>query len=211
MSLLLVRHALTDLSERVLVGRAPGVHLSQEGRRQARELAETLATTPIEAIYASPSTRARETARPLAALRGLPIRPCEGVDEIDYGAWTGRTFAELQLDPRWRAYHDSGRLLPIPGGEAIPAVQLRVIDALHRLSLHHGDGTVAIFTHRDVIRLAVAGLMGIPIEDLDTMEAGYASVTTVDLLPGFPTHLGEPSGPVDPPAQPFAPAPSRTV
>lgn len=179
MSLLLVRHAVTDLSDRILIGRAPDVHLSAEGRRQSRSLAESLDARPIEAIYASPATRARETARPLAARRGLPIESCEGVDEIDYGAWTGRTFVELDVDPRWRAYHDSGRMLPIPGGETIPAVQLRVLATIEELERRHAGAPVAVFTHRDVIRLAVAGLVGIPIADLDSLEAGYASVTEV--------------------------------
>ena len=69
--------------------------------------------------------------------------------------------------------------MPIPGGEAIAAVQLRVLATLAELERHHHGGPVAVFTHRDVIRLAVAGLVGIPIADLDSLEAGYASVTEI--------------------------------
>ncbi|HEV8471656.1 MAG TPA: histidine phosphatase family protein, partial [Methylomirabilota bacterium] len=64
---LLVRHGLTPTTGRLLPGRMRGLHLSDEGRRQAEAVAQRLASVPrIDAIYASPLERARETAAPLA-------------------------------------------------------------------------------------------------------------------------------------------------
>src|SRR5438093_1337007 len=69
---LLVRHGVTPTTGRLLPGRRRGLHLSDEGRRQAETLAARLAAVPkIAAIYSSPLERARETVAPLAKARGL--------------------------------------------------------------------------------------------------------------------------------------------
>ena len=60
---LLVRHAVTPTTGVKLPGRAPGLHLSDEGRRQADAAAARIAGIPkLAAVYASPLERARETA-----------------------------------------------------------------------------------------------------------------------------------------------------
>ncbi|MGH7312622.1 MAG: histidine phosphatase family protein, partial [Candidatus Rokuibacteriota bacterium] len=87
---LLVRHALTGVTGRRLPGRAPGLHLSDEGRRQAEQVARRLARLPrVAAIYTSPLERARETAAPIARARDLGLRVERGLSELDVGAWTG--------------------------------------------------------------------------------------------------------------------------
>jgi broad specificity phosphatase PhoE len=52
--LLLIRHGTNDWVSGRLAGWTPGVHLNDEGRVQARQLAERLASLPIDAIYCSP-------------------------------------------------------------------------------------------------------------------------------------------------------------
>ena len=65
---LLVRHGLTPTTGIKLPGRAPGLHLSDEGRRQAEAAAERIGKVArIAAVYCSPITRARETAQPIGA------------------------------------------------------------------------------------------------------------------------------------------------
>src|SRR5438874_13044554 len=87
---LLVRHGVTPTTGRMLPGRRRGLHLSDEGRRQAEALARRLAAVPkIAAIYSSPLERARETVAPLAKARGLAVRIERDLLESDVGAWTG--------------------------------------------------------------------------------------------------------------------------
>src|SRR5205809_1073163 len=71
---LLVRHGVTPTTGRLLPGRRRGLHLSEEGRRQAEALAVRLAAVPkLAAIYSSPLERAREPVAPLAKARGLAV------------------------------------------------------------------------------------------------------------------------------------------
>src|SRR5512144_1858750 len=87
---LLVRHAATPTTGVKLPGRAPGLHLSDEGRRQADAVASRLGKLPkLAAVYASPLTRARETALPIARARGLAVRIERDLAELDIGEWTG--------------------------------------------------------------------------------------------------------------------------
>jgi broad specificity phosphatase PhoE len=99
---LLVRHAHVDAVGNSLAGRRDGVHLSEQGRREAAELARWLAGERIDRIYSSPLERARETAAELADGRTLRVEPTAQWTEFDFGEWTGRSFAELDGDPRWR-------------------------------------------------------------------------------------------------------------
>src|SRR5256885_9421063 len=87
---LLVRHGVTPTTGRLLAGRPRGLHLSEEGRRQAEALAGRLAAAPkIAAIYSSPLERARETVAPLAQARRLAQRLERGLLQSHLGPLTG--------------------------------------------------------------------------------------------------------------------------
>ncbi|HYY81006.1 MAG TPA: histidine phosphatase family protein [Actinomycetes bacterium] len=70
----LVRHGQVENPGRVLYGRLPGFSLSARGRAQAERLATFFAPVPLVAVLASPLERAQETAAPVAAGHGLPVR-----------------------------------------------------------------------------------------------------------------------------------------
>src|SRR5438034_6124159 len=99
--ILLVRHALTATTGTVLTGRAPGLHLSDDGRRQAEAVARRLAAHPkIEAIYASPLERARETAAAIAKARGCAVRIERERTKVDLDATPGRSPRPPAAKPR---------------------------------------------------------------------------------------------------------------
>src|SRR6266850_923241 len=99
---LLVRHGVTPTTGRLLPGRRRGLHLSDEGRRQAEVLAVRLAPVPtIAAIYSSPLERTRETVAPLAKARGLAVRVERGLLDVDFGAWTGLSLKRAARRPEW--------------------------------------------------------------------------------------------------------------
>ena len=99
---LYVRHGRTPTTGVRLPGRAPGLHLSDEGRAQAEATAAAIAATtnssrPVAAVYASPMERTRETAAPIARTLGLRVRTASGLLECDFGRWTGRRLKDLML------------------------------------------------------------------------------------------------------------------
>jgi broad specificity phosphatase PhoE len=86
----LVRHGEPAVFGRIN-GRLAGVGLSPKGRAEIGAVAERLAGERIEAIYASPLDRTRETAEILAGRLGLPVALRDDLIELDFGEWTGLT------------------------------------------------------------------------------------------------------------------------
>ncbi len=182
-ALLLIRHGLCDPVGRLIAGRSPGVHLNPEGCSQAVSLADSLARVPLAAIYCSPLDRAQETAAPLAQRTGLSIRISPGLQELDYGEWTGRTLESLADDPVWRRFNSHRSATRIPGGETMDEVVVRASGALEGIAKAHPDAPVAAVTHGDVIRALVAHWSGMPLDWMLRLEVAPGSVSVVQLEP----------------------------
>ena len=83
----------------MLPGRAKGLHLADEGHRQAESAAERIGELKrVDAIYSSPLERAKETAAPIAKARGLKTKIDRGLFECDFGDWTGAELKKLMVE-----------------------------------------------------------------------------------------------------------------
>jgi probable phosphoglycerate mutase len=176
---LFIRHAATELMGKKLSGRLNGGPLTASGGAQAERLARRLAGENIHALYSGPQQRARETARALAEVFHLEIRLAPQLDEIDYGDWSGRAIAELEAAPRWRAYNSIRSCTRIPGGELMLEAQARVVGFVERLCERHSGEKIALVSHADVIRAALAYYLGAPIDLMLRLEFGPASLSVV--------------------------------
>jgi probable phosphomutase (TIGR03848 family) len=178
---ILIRHGLTDVVGNSLCGWTPGVHLNEQGRAQAEALPGRLAGAPIAAIYSSPLERALETAAPLSKRLGIKVETSKALGEIDFGHWTGRSFESLNDDPEWRRFNNYRSGTKIPGGEWIGDAQLRVVRELEELRGRHPSETVAVFSHGDILRSALAYYLGVSIDLAHRIEISPVSVNIVEL------------------------------
>ena len=185
----LIRHAEHGLQGRPLVGRAAGVGLSPEGERQARALADRLAPAPITAVYTSPLERAQQTAAPLAARLGLVVRSADELNELDFGAWTGKAIDELDPQQAWRRFNVFRSGTRIPDGELMLEAQTRIVGLMLRLAERHANRTVALVSHGDVIKAALCYFLGMPLDLCRRIEIGPASLSIVRLDPWEPQVL----------------------
>jgi broad specificity phosphatase PhoE len=184
--LLLIRHADHDYIGRAIAGWLPGVSINELGRRQAAALPERLAGALISAIYSSPLERALETAAPLAAALGMEVEIRDGLREMHFGDFTGRTMAELDVDPVWREFTLHRGNTRAPGGELMLETQARMVAELEHIRCENPNRTVAVFSHADVIRAAVMHYAGIPLDFYQRIEIYPASISTIELLPHGP-------------------------
>jgi probable phosphoglycerate mutase len=182
--LFLVRHAATDRTGRRLMGRTPGVQLSDRGRRQAEGLADRFARVPLAAVYASPLERCRETAAPLARSKGLRVAVRSDLLEVDYGDWTGRALGRLARTRLWRVVQQVPSQARFPGGESLVEVQGRAVRAADAIAADHPAGAVAIVSHGDVIGLLLAHLLGAHLDAYQRIAVEPASVSIVALGDG---------------------------
>jgi broad specificity phosphatase PhoE len=109
------------------------------------------------------------------------MRVAAELDELDYGDWTGRTVAELETSSPWRAFNSVRSCTRIPNGELMLEVQARVISLVERAFDRHRADIVAMVTHADVIRVALAYFLGVPIDLSLRLEISPASISIVAL------------------------------
>jgi 2,3-bisphosphoglycerate-dependent phosphoglycerate mutase len=169
--LLLIRHALPIRVEGADGPADPP--LSEAGHRQSRALVDWLAPEPLDALYVSPMARARETAQPLAAHRGLHAVVHEGVAEFDKDADSYVPMEELKAanDPRWQAIVDGGYF-----GDLDPVdFQATVVQAIEEVIDSHPGGVAAVVCHGGVINAYLAHVLG--LDDLLFFEPDYTSIS----------------------------------
>jgi broad specificity phosphatase PhoE len=189
-TVLLIRHGQHNAPPGMITGRMRGVRLSETGRAQAAALAESLAGRGIAAVYSSPLERTMETASFAAERTGLEVMPLDDLLEIDYGEWAGLTLEQLRPIPAWERWNDFRSGTRPPGGETMLEAQARAARALEMARSRHPEGTVAFFTHGDVIRAAVLYCLGAPLDLILRFEISLASVTPVELSEYGPRVLG---------------------
>ncbi len=196
-TLVLVRHGVTDHTTRKLFsgglgGSNPG--LNDEGRAQVRATGDWLAPLAegVDALIASPVRRTRESAEILGELLGRPVREEVGVAEMDFGAWDGLSFAEIQEQypddlSRWLGNLEHP---PTGGGESFRTVAARVIEGRDRILAAHPGQTVVVVSHVTPIKTLVADALGAPLDALYKMELSPASVTVISYYRGTPPNTG---------------------
>jgi probable phosphoglycerate mutase len=188
---LLVRHGQTATTGRVLPGRAPGLHLSDEGRRQADAAAQRIARLErVAAVYASPLERARETALPIARARGLALRIERGLLELDVGRWTGSRLDRVSKRPEWSAVQRYPSGFRFPEGESFVEMQARITAAVTRLVERHRGGVVVAVSHADPIKAALAQALGMHLDLFQRLAVAPGSITTIAYGAVGPTVLG---------------------
>jgi broad specificity phosphatase PhoE len=190
-AIILVRHTVHELLDRMLAGRQPNVFLSAVGVTQARRLAGALVRFGVTEIKSSPQIRAQQTAEPIAAILGKRTGIVPEFDEMDFGAWSGRTFDSLQYDPGWRRWNSYRETCRPPGGETVQALQSRVLAGLSALEKAHPDQCIAIVSHAEPIRAAVLYYRGISLNEFARVQIDPGSCTTLQLNGGQSTIVRE--------------------
>jgi len=187
---LLVRHGQTPTTGKVLPGRAAGLHLADAGREQAARAAQRIAElAKVDAIYASPLERARETAAPIGAARGLKVQIDKGLLECDFGDWTGAELKALMKLPEWGTVQRAPSTFRFPNGESFTEMQTRMVSAVDRLRARHPGGTIVCVSHADPIKAAVAHAMGSHIDLFQRIVISTCSISAIAYGMGAPVVL----------------------
>jgi probable phosphoglycerate mutase len=190
-TILLVRHGVTATTGKVLPGRAAGLHLSPKGVEQAVVAAQRLADLAAapSALYASPLERARETAAPIARALKLRVKTDKGLQECDFGDWTGKTLASLRRKPEWRAVQNAPSTFRFPNGESFTEMQLRIWTTLERLAGVHPGETIVVVSHADPIKAAVTFAQGVPLDLFQRTVISTCSISALVLTGTTPIVL----------------------
>lgn len=188
-TVLLVRHGLTPTTGKVLPGRASGLHLADAGRDQAVAAAERISPLKIDAVYTSPLERAKETAAPIAKACGLRPRVVRGLNECDFGDWTGRSLKLLMRRKEWGTVQRAPSTFTFPGGESFMGMQHRMVTTLDDLRAQHAGGTIVCVSHADTIKAAIAHALGTHLDLFQRIVVSPCSISVLSWSGGGPVVL----------------------
>jgi probable phosphomutase (TIGR03848 family) len=186
-TLILARHGETDVIGKKLTGRITGIHLNATGRQQAVQIADALRGLTIHAIFSSPLERARETAAPLSETCGVPVSPHNGLTEINFGAWQGKPYKQLEKLKLWETVQNTPSKVTFPAGESFITAQQRMVVTLDEIFSVMGEKDTAVcFSHCDPIRLALAYYLNMSLDDFQRLTINPGSLSVISLFKGKP-------------------------
>lgn len=179
-TILLVRHGQTPTTGKVLPGRAAGLHLADEGVRQAERAGERIAELKrVDAIYCSPLERARETAAPIGKATGIRPKVDKGLLECDFGDWTGAELKKLMKLPEWRTVQKAPSTFRFPNGESFTEMQVRMVTTIDRLREQHPGGVIVCVSHADTIKAAMAHALGTHLDLFQRIVISTCSISGI--------------------------------
>lgn len=183
--LYLIRHGEVERNYHKVFGGRIDMELSPLGHEQVESLARFLRATPPDILYASPMRRVQQTLAPLARETGLKPVLMEGLREVDFGAWTGLSWDDVQAKHgvsafSWLHQLDDGA---IESAERVKDFRERVEMSLDQILAEADGKTVAVICHGGVIRMLLSILLDLPFRKMSIFEIEYASVTKVHYRP----------------------------
>ena len=169
MSLYLIRHARVGCAPGLCYGQLD-VPLADSFAEDARAVGETLAAqfpNGLPPVWSSPSLRCRR----LADALNVPYRTDARLLELNFGAWEGRTWHELD-SPEARHWGDNWQTAAPPQGESLPQLIARLRTFLDEL----GDAEATLVTHAGPIRALHHLLLGETLEAAFRRPVGYGEL-----------------------------------
>ena len=183
--LVFLRHAHSTANESgLLSGRLTGVTLSSKGYQQALTLVERIGATTFDQVRISPLQRCHETIEPwLTSKYGNGIKQFiidDGLNEVDYGSWSGRKLSSLRKEALWKEIQHNPKSVTFPGGEKLARAQSRSVPSVQAAHKNRKNGIYLFISHGDIIKAAIAALIGIPFNKFQNLVVNPASLSVLD-------------------------------
>ncbi len=153
--ILAIRHGETAWNVDTRIQGHLNIPLNAVGLRQAQHLAQSLAQRDaIDAVYASDLSRAHTTASAIAQAMGQSVTAHTGLRERHFGAFQGRTFAEIEAELPGDAWHWRKRTpewAPPDGGESLIVLRERILNTVDELAARHRGQQIVMVAHGGVM------------------------------------------------------------
>lgn len=164
-TLYLVRHGQTDWN---IQGRWQGhadIPLNAVGRQQAEQIARSLASAGLSALFSSDLQRAAATAEAVSTMTGLPVNYDPRLREIHQGEWQGLVMGEVEARYSDLLAHSKVDPLNVapPGGETVLEVRDRLVRAVEDICRRHPLERVALVSHGFALALIWVHYRNIPM------------------------------------------------
>ncbi len=159
MNIFFARHAESEANVKYVISNRGMEHpLTERGRNQAEELAETLKNEAIVGIFCSPIERAVETARIVGNKLNIPVAKADALREFDAGVMEGRSDEEawFEIGRAMRMWLENGDVdYRILEGESLKEVQHRFNEFISKLVALGGDESYLLISHGGTFRMTI--------------------------------------------------------
>ena len=176
--ILAIRHGQTAWNADSRIQGHTDIGLDATGEWQAERLAAALADEPLQAVYSSDLSRARQTAAPLVERAGLELRIDAGLRERGFGDFEGQSFA--QIEQRWPEQAERWRRRDPDfgpgGGEVLREFRARIVATVERLARAHRGQCIALVTHGGVLDLLYREAARLALDAPRTWALGNAGI-----------------------------------
>lgn len=184
-----LRHGQTELSKQNLFcGSGMNPSLTEHGFQMAESFSKHYQSTSWQAIYASPLLRAVQTATCLSEKINIELTIRDGLQEINYGEWEGKSVEEVEKNfhlahAQWK--QDPAAYAPTQGENA-HQIKHRAIQVIQEIQSAYPQGNVLVVSHKATIRVALCALLGIDISQFRfRLDCPVCSLSVVEF-----THTG---------------------
>ncbi len=183
--LVFLRHAHSTANEAgVLSGRLDGVSLSKKGQVQAQGLVERIGPVSFAQVRVSPLIRCEQTIRPWlesshssnVAMYSLD----DGLNEVDYGTWSGRKLKSLQREAMWKEIQSAPSKVTFPEGESIKGAQKRALASVVDAHESQPKGNLLFISHGDIIKSTIAALLKMKLDNFQQLVVDPASISILE-------------------------------
>ncbi|MDJ0580375.1 histidine phosphatase family protein [Crocosphaera sp.] len=184
LKLYFLRHGETTSSQTGTYCGRLDIELTPSGIEMAEDFAKTYDEIPWKAVYCSPLKRAIATAKPLCDRLGINMELRNGLKEIYYGEWEGKTPDQVNQEfhddyVRWLA--DPGWNSP-NGGEKGIDIARRSSEVLEEIENTHKTGNVLVVSHKATLRIILCSLLGVDVGRYrDRIGMSVAAVSIVEM------------------------------
>ncbi len=182
--LLLVRHGRTNLQKEDRYWGNTDIPLNDLGIIQAKQVRDRLEPEKVTHVYASNLSRARETAKIIAAAFHKEVAECEELREFNFGYAEGLTYDEMKkLHPELADELGKMGNVKFPAGESLDGFFERVKPFVKRLEKHKPPDVIVIVAHGGSLRMLICHLLGLELKHWYRFRLDPASISVVDMYP----------------------------
>jgi len=191
--LVFLRHAHSTANEAgVLSGRLEGVSLSKQGQAQAQGLVERIGPVTFAQVRVSPLLRCEQTIRPwLESTYSSNVESYaldDGLNEVDYGTWSGRKLKSLQRERMWKQIQGTPSKVTFPKGESIKSAQKRALASVFKAHENDRKANLLFISHGDIIKVTIAALLKMKLDNFQQLVVDPASISILE-YDGMSTRL----------------------
>ena len=179
---LLLRHGETEMSVSKQFSGLSDPALTAKGQWQARRAAEYVgARGNIAAVLSSPLGRAQQTARAVADALDTDVTTDDGLIEMDFGDWEGKTFTEVRAEyPEQHKSFFFDANSCTPDGECMEDVYQRIQGVMDRLTRDYAGQNVVLVSHVTPIKAILRYALGVDATMFRTLHLDLAGLSIVE-------------------------------